>query len=83
MESAAAIKKLSENVDLMVLDASGDLRDDVNLEELPGYLADKESLIWCDIFSTQAGPYGTLLREVFGFDELTVEDCFTRITCPR
>ncbi len=45
MESAAVVKKLPENVDLMVLDASGDLRDNVNPEELPGYLADKESLI--------------------------------------
>ena len=31
----------------------------------------------------QHGPYGWLLREVFGFDELTVEDCFTRSHLPK
>ncbi|MDP8974094.1 MAG: magnesium/cobalt transporter CorA [Actinomycetota bacterium] len=31
----------------------------------------------------QAGPYGRLLREVFGFDELTIEDCFTRSHLPK
>ncbi|HET7477881.1 MAG TPA: magnesium/cobalt transporter CorA [Rubrobacteraceae bacterium] len=82
----AATKSLPENVDLMVLDASGGLREEVGLEELPGYLADKRALIWCDIYSTQGGqhgPYGRLLSGVFGFDELTVEDCFTRSHLPK
>jgi magnesium transporter len=86
MESAAATKKLPENVDLMVLDASGRLREDVNLEDLPSYLADKDALVWCDIHSNeggQNGPYGRLLSEVFGFDDLTVEDCFTRSHLPK
>ena len=86
MESTATIKKLPENVDLMVLDASGRLLDDVDLEELPGYLADKDVLVWCDISSTkggQSGPYGRLLRDVFEFDDLTIEDCFTRSHLPK
>ena len=61
----------------MVLDASGRLREDVSPGELRGYLADENALVWCDVYSTQGGqhgPYGTLLREVFGFGELTVED---------
>lgn len=86
MESAAATKKLPENVDLMVLDASGRLREDVNLEDLPEYLANKGALVWCDIHSTeggQNGPYGRLLSEIFGFDDLTIEDCFTRSHLPK
>ncbi len=86
MDSVATTKKLPESVDLMVLDASGNLREDVNLEELPDYLADKDALVWCDIYSTkggQSGPYGWLLREVFEFDELTIEDCFTRTHLPK
>ena len=86
MESITATTKLPENVDLIVLDASGRLREDVNLEELPGYLADKEALVWCDISSIeggQGGPYGRLLREVFEFDDLTIEDCFTRTHLPK
>src|SRR5215208_1982047 len=78
--------KLPENVDLMVLDASGTLREDVGLEGLPDFLADKNSLVWCDIYSLQGGqggPYGRLLRDVFGFDELTIEDCFTRNHLPK
>src|SRR5215204_2239116 len=79
-------RNLPENVDLMVLDASGTLREDVGLEELPNFLADKNSLVWCDIFSLhsgQNGPYGRILREVFGFDALTIEDCFTRSHLPK
>jgi magnesium transporter len=68
-------RNLPENVDLMVLDASGTLREDVGLDELPDFLADKNSLVWCDIFSLQggeSGPYARVLREVFGFDALTI-----------
>ena len=42
-------QKLPEGVELMVLDSSGNLRDDVGLEELPGYLSDEDALVWCDI----------------------------------
>jgi magnesium transporter len=79
-------KNLPENVDLLVLDGSSQLRTDVSIEELPYHLSDPEALIWCDIYSTeggQSGPYGRLLREVFGFDELTIEDCFTRSHLPK
>lgn len=79
-------RRLPESVDLMVLDSSGNLLEDVGLEELPGYLADKGALVWCDIYNTeggQQGPYGRLLAETFGFDELTVEDCLTRSHLPK
>src|ERR687886_159702 len=79
-------KNLPHNVDLLVLDGSGVLRTDVGIEELPYHLSDPGALIWCDIASTeggQRGPYGRLLREVFGFDDLTIEDCFTRSHLPK
>ena len=79
-------KNLPESVDLLVLDRSGELRTNVGLEELPRYLSDPETLIWCDIYGTkggQYGPYGSLLREVFGFDELTVEDSFSKNHLPK
>jgi magnesium transporter len=79
-------RNLPENVDLMVLDASGTLREDIRLEELPDFLADENSLVWCDIFSLQGGqngPYGRILSEVFGFDTLTIEDCFTKSHLPK
>jgi len=79
-------KNLPEGVDLLVLDRSGEIQIDISLEELPHYLSDPEALVWCDIHSTkggQAGPYGRLLREVFGFDELTIEDSFTRNHLPK
>ena len=31
----------------------------------------------------QNGPYGRLLQEVFGFDELSVEDFFSRSHLPK
>lgn len=81
-----AIKNLPESVDLLVLDNSGQLLSDVSLEELPGYLSDPGALVWCDISSTeggQSGVYGRFLREVFQFNELTIEDCFTTSHLPK
>jgi hypothetical protein len=48
-------KNLPENVDLVVLDGSGVLQTDVGLEELPYHMSDSDTLIWCDIASTQGG----------------------------
>jgi magnesium transporter len=75
-----------ECVDVLVLESSSGLPTAVSREELPRHLADPRSLIWCDIASTeggQDGPYGRLLREIFGFDELTLEDCFTKNHLPK
>jgi Mg2+ and Co2+ transporter CorA len=79
-------KNLPEDVDALVLDGSGRLQTDVGLKELLRYLSDPEALIWCDVYSTeggQNGPYGGLLRDAFGFDDLSVEDCFTRSHLPK
>ncbi len=76
----------TKSVDVLVLESSGELRTEVGLEELPRHLSEPRSLIWCDIASTeggQNGPYGRLLRETFGFDELTIEDCFTKNHLPK
>lgn len=48
-------KNLPEGVDLLVLDGSGKLHADVGLEELPLYLSDPKTLIWCNISSTEGG----------------------------
>ncbi len=79
-------EKLPESVELMVLDSSGNLKDDVGLEELSGYLADKDAIVWCDVSSQdggQDGPYARFLSETFGFDDLTIEDCFTESHLPK
>ncbi len=79
-------ENLPEGVELMVLEPSGDLREDVMLDELAGYLSDEDALVWCDISRQnggQDGPYGRLLSETFGFDGLTVEDCFTESHLPK
>jgi magnesium transporter len=76
----------TEGIDLIVLERSGELRTEVDLAELPHHLSNPRSLIWCDITGTeggQKGPHGRLLREVFGFDELTIEDCFTSNHLPK
>jgi magnesium transporter len=83
---STTIRNIPENVALMVLDASGTLREDVGVEELPDFLSDKNSLVWCDIFSLQGGqngPYGCILSGVFRFDALTIEDCFTKSHLPK
>src|SRR5919202_3991457 len=75
-----ASKKLPENVEVMILDASGNLREDIDLEELGRHLADEDARIWCDISSIEGGkqsPYWHLLAETFAFDQLPGEDCFT------
>jgi hypothetical protein len=75
-----------ECVAAVVLERSDGLPTEVGLEELPRHLSNPRSLTWCDIASTeggQDGPYGRWLREVFGFDELTIEDCFTTNHLPK
>jgi magnesium transporter len=76
----------TERFDLIVLERSGELRTEVDLAELPHHLSNPRSLIWGDITGAeggQQGPHGRLLREVFGFDELTIEDCFTSNHLPK
>jgi magnesium transporter len=76
----------TEGIDLIFLERSGELRTEADLAQLPHHLSDPRSLIWCDITGIeggQQGPYGQLLREVFGFDELTIEDCFTTNHLPK
>ncbi len=51
-------KNLPENVDLLVLDSSGELRADVGLKELPYHLSDPDALVWCDVASTEGGRTG-------------------------
>lgn len=48
-------KNLPESVDVLVLDSSGQLKDDVGLEELPYHLSDPDALVWCDIASLGGG----------------------------
>src|SRR5919107_6126247 len=60
----------TEGIDLIFLERSGELRTEADLAQLPQHLSDPRSLIWCDITGIeggQQGPYGQLLREVFGF----------------
>ena len=76
----------AESVEALVLNGTGELETEVSLEDLSRYLAEPRTLIWCDIATTEGGqesPYGGLLREVFGFDELTIEDCFTTNHLPK
>jgi len=60
------------------------LREDVGLEELPDCLSDKNALVWCDISATdrKGGLYWRLMTETFGFDQLTIEDCFSQSRLP-
>jgi len=86
MQASVEKRGLPEKVELMVLDASGALREDVGLDELPRYLEDPNALVWCDVYSSDGGkegPYAELLTRHFGFDELTVEDCFTASHLPK
>lgn len=68
----------------MVLDSLGNLREDVGLEVLANYLSDKNAFVWCNISTKdeKGGPYWRLLTETFGFDQLTVEDCFNQSRLP-
>jgi putative N-acetylmannosamine-6-phosphate epimerase len=73
------LPELPENVQIVIVDSSGNLREDMDVEELSESLSDKDALIWCDISSTEGGKdsaYWHLLTRTFGFDELTVENSF-------
>jgi magnesium transporter len=63
--------------------ADGALRTEVSPEEMRAALASGEGLLWVDIDATDGRAYGEpLLRDVFGFHPLTIDDCYNTLIDP-
>ena len=79
----AGTQKLPESVELMILDSSGRTSGWTSCGITS---AMRTRSCGADVYSQeggQDGPYGQLLSEGFGFDELTIEDCFTEGHLPK
>ncbi len=60
----------------------GALRLDAPIEELRRALADPHALVWIDILAEERGRGEVILRDVFGFHPLTIDDCYNTLIDP-
>lgn len=60
----------------------GALRLDAPIEELRHALADPDALIWIDILAEARDHGEAVLRDVFGFHPLTIDDCYNTLIDP-
>jgi len=61
---------------------NNELRSDLTVEDIPTYLGDKNATLWVDL----EGPTleeASVLKDVFNFHPLTIEDCQAEIHFPK
>ncbi|WP_250846634.1 magnesium/cobalt transporter CorA [Aquisphaera insulae] len=73
---------------LVYRDGSGEMHLDWTVERIPQALADPSGILWVDLESTtpqdrQDNHAGRLLREVFGFHPLAVDDAIDECNLPK
>ncbi len=56
---------------------------DAPLSRLPELLAERGTFVWVSLSSPRAAEDETILREIFHFHPLTIEDCFETRTHPK
>jgi magnesium transporter len=63
--------------------ADGSFRSELSHEEVRAALADRAGLLWVDIEAQDGRGEGEpLLRDVFGFHQLTIDDCYNTLIDP-
>ena len=62
--------------------AAGDVRLDLPPEALAAALGDRGGLLWLDIHADSREGGEALLRDVFGFHPLTIDDCYNTLIDP-
>ena len=61
----------------------GALRTELSPEDMRAALAARDGLLWVDIDASDGRAYGEpLLRDVFGFHPLTIDDCYNTLVDP-
>jgi magnesium transporter len=63
-------------------DADGKLRLDLTVDQIRTALAGSQGLLWVDVEADGREPGERLLRDVFGFHQLTIDDCYNAIIDP-
>ncbi|HZP58474.1 MAG TPA: magnesium/cobalt transporter CorA [Dehalococcoidia bacterium] len=63
-------------------DAAGDVRFDLAPEALRRAACDESGLLWVDLEAEPRASGEPLLRDVFGFHELTIDDCYNTLIDP-
>jgi len=60
----------------------GTLRFDLERDGIAAALAEPDGLLWVDIAASERGESEPLLRDVFKFHHLTIDDCFNTLIDP-
>src|SRR3990172_5651553 len=62
--------------------AQAPLREDLSLEEISRALADPHGLLWLDIHADGRDEGEPILRDIFRFHPLTIDDCYNTLIDP-
>ena len=62
--------------------SDGTLKLDLPKDEIPAALRDESGLLWVDLDGVPREEGEPLLRDIFGFHELTIDDCYNRLIDP-
>jgi len=62
--------------------SDGALKLDLPEGEIPAALRDESGLLWVDLDGVPREEGEPLLRDIFGFHELTIDDCYNRLIDP-
>jgi magnesium transporter len=62
--------------------AAGELRCDVPLDELRAAVSDRGALVWIDIAAGARDEGERVLRDIFHFHHLTIDDCYNALIDP-
>src|SRR3954468_13728851 len=62
--------------------ATDELKLDLSTEEIAAAVRDGSGLLWVDLEGVDRAEGEPLLRDVFGFHELTIDDCYNPLIDP-
>jgi magnesium transporter len=62
---------------------NGKLRTDLQVKELPSLLQDSDGILWVDFEANPAQEDEKILREIFGFHPLAIEDALQESNVPK
>jgi magnesium transporter len=63
--------------------ATGPVRTDLTTDDFPAALADPAGVLWVDLLDEPAEVCGPILRDIFGFHPLAVDDALVEVHVPK
>jgi len=67
----------------MAITSRGEIRTDFQIENFSQVLKDKQALLWVDLSGESNGRFEPILRDIFGFHPLAIDDALVESHVPR